>query len=75
MDKSQKPHEPLDLEEEELCGSIKEMDVKEGEHITQLSKYIPPKKAKLRYIKTQIQPNSWFLHHYCQKRWCLRVRY
>lgn len=51
MDKSQKPHEPLVLDEEELHGGIEEMKDKEGAHMTWLPKYIPPRKGKAKVSK------------------------
>lgn len=45
MDRSQQLTKPMDLSEEELCGGIEDIDVEEGEPMTQLLKHIPPHKA------------------------------
>lgn len=55
MDKVQQPHEPLDLDEEEFHRDIKEMNVKEGEPITQILKYIPSCKSTTKVPK---DPNN-----------------
>jgi len=41
MDKSKKPHEPLDLDEEEIHEGIEKMKDKENDLVTCLLKYVP----------------------------------
>lgn len=41
----------MDLEVEELCDGVEEVDAKEGDPITRLPTYIPPRKGKEKVTK------------------------
>jgi len=51
MDRSKKMTEPLDLDEEQLHGGIREIDTEEADPITHPPPYIPPRKATAKAPK------------------------
>jgi len=51
MDKSKKLMKPLELDKEELCRGIEDIDVEEAKPKTRFPPYIPPRKSAAKVPK------------------------